>query len=1104
VRPSLTGPLGLAACLGLGAAAQEPFVPPVAPASNEAREAMARFKVPDGFQVELVAAEPMLANPVCLYVDFRGDLYVGETFRHHKGVTDIRDHMDWNDDDLAARTVEDRVAYFRRHLGDKFAEYERACERVRLLRDTNGDGVADMASVFADRFDSAADGIGASLLSYKGDVFYTCIPNLWRLRDEDGDGRADLEQVLSSGYGVHVALLGHDLHGLRIGPDGKLYFSIGDRGFNVPLPGGGRLEHPETGGVLRCNLDGSELEVFALGLRNPQDLVFDAFGNLFTGDNNSDGGDQARVVHVVEGSDAGWRQSYQWLVEPNLRGPWNDERLWIPHFAGQAAYIVPPIANLANGPSGLALGPGTGFPERYTGRFFLCDFTGDPGTSKIHGFALSPQNAGFALAEHEEFVRGSLVTDCDFGPDGALYFSDWTQGWNQTDKGRVYRVFDPSARASSAARETRRLLGEGQTRRPDGELVALLAHADQRVRQEAQFELAARGANGRRILEQAAGSSSSLLARVHAIWGLGMVLRRPDARDSESAEVLLALLDDADGEVRAQAARVLGDLREPRAAKGLIGRLCDREPRPRLYAAIGLGRIRSPLAVAPLFELVRQSGESDPVLRHAAIFGLAGCASVDELVAAQKEVSRDVRIAAVVALRRRGSPEVARFLHDSDPQVEVEAARAINDVPIPAAMPALAARIRDAELSGNALVRRVINANFRIGGDLQAHGLASLALRSDQEPRLRVEALDRLAEWAKPSNRDAVIGEWRPLAPRPPEMIHELAMQLDHEGIGSAPDEVLVAWTRLVAAHHVIEMADALELWVLDAKRAGCVRCAALRALASLTTPRRATVEAALFDSDGDLRAEALELVPKIAPTEALTLLQSVLDQGETRERRAALRTLASLEDRAVEPVLSAQLDRMAAGLFPEELALDLALAAEGRHDAGLDAKLAAWRAPRAADPLLAPWLDSLHGGNPERGRKLFREREQITCLRCHRIETEGDAVEGGEVGPPLRGVGGRLSRLQLLESICAPNRRVANGFQSTVLRLTDETLLDGRILSEQDGRLTVLDAEGVAHEIASEEVVSRRSGLSAMPDGLTQYLSREDMRDLIEFLSRL
>ena len=133
------------------------------------------------------------------------------------------------------------------------------------------------------------------------------------------------------------------------------------------------LENVESGSVLRCNLDGSDLEIVATGLRNPQELAFDDYGNLFTCDNNSDSGDKARWVYVVEGGDSGWRMAYQYFAD---RGPFNREKIWHPPFAGQAAYIVPPVANMADGPSGLVYDPGVGLPEKYRGSFFLVDFRG--------------------------------------------------------------------------------------------------------------------------------------------------------------------------------------------------------------------------------------------------------------------------------------------------------------------------------------------------------------------------------------------------------------------------------------------------------------------------------------------------------------------------------------------------------------------------------------------------------------------------------------------------------------------------------------------------------------------------------------------------------
>ena len=132
----------------------------------------------------------------------------------------------------------------------------------------------------------------------------------------------------------------HDLHGLAWGPDGKLYFSIGDRGFHVETKEGTVLHGPRTGGIFRCNPDGTNLEVIARGLRNPQEIAFDQFGNLFAVDNNCDKGDHSRLVYVVEGGDSGWNMAYQSLPEPYLTGPWHAEQIWhLPPSELQPAWI---------------------------------------------------------------------------------------------------------------------------------------------------------------------------------------------------------------------------------------------------------------------------------------------------------------------------------------------------------------------------------------------------------------------------------------------------------------------------------------------------------------------------------------------------------------------------------------------------------------------------------------------------------------------------------------------------------------------------------------------------------------------------------------------
>src|SRR5207237_8992712 len=118
------------------------------------------IRVPEGLHSDLFAAEPLLANPVAFCVDHKNRFYVAETFRLGDGVTDIRGHMSWLDDDLACRTVADRVAMLKRRVANNAAGYGIHHDRVRLIEDTKGTGKADRSTVFADGFSSIEPGIG--------------------------------------------------------------------------------------------------------------------------------------------------------------------------------------------------------------------------------------------------------------------------------------------------------------------------------------------------------------------------------------------------------------------------------------------------------------------------------------------------------------------------------------------------------------------------------------------------------------------------------------------------------------------------------------------------------------------------------------------------------------------------------------------------------------------------------------------------------------------------------------------------------------------------------------------------------------------------------
>src|SRR5436190_4232093 len=145
--------------------------PKIAPASDEGELAIKKFQVARDLKIDLWAAEPMLANPVAFNFDEKGRAYVCETFRLNAGVDDIRGLMDWLDEELASRSVDDRLAEMKRHLGDRFAKYSEQSERIRVIEDRAGTGKADHSTVFAEGFNSPLDGIGAGVLPRKGTVW---------------------------------------------------------------------------------------------------------------------------------------------------------------------------------------------------------------------------------------------------------------------------------------------------------------------------------------------------------------------------------------------------------------------------------------------------------------------------------------------------------------------------------------------------------------------------------------------------------------------------------------------------------------------------------------------------------------------------------------------------------------------------------------------------------------------------------------------------------------------------------------------------------------------------------------------------------------------
>jgi quinoprotein glucose dehydrogenase len=909
-----------------------------------------------------------------------------------------------------------------------------------------------------------------------------------------------------------VRFIGHDLHGLHFGPDGKLYFSIGDRGSNLKLEDGRTLGEPDTGCVFRCNADGSDIEIFATGLRNPQDLVFDEYGNLFTGDNNSDSGDKARWVYLVEGGDSGWRVGYQFLDSPYSRGPFNEEKLWYPQFEGQAAYIVPPITNIASGPSGLAYFPGTGLPSQYKGHFFLVDFRGAGANSGVHTFRLKPEGASFEVVEPEQFIWGVLPTDVKFGVDGGAYLTDWVAGWEMPGKGRIYRIHDPTVDKSKLVLETKRILAEGMEKKATEQVIDFLDHPDMRVRQEAQFELASRGEKATRALISVANKKEHQLARLHAIWALGQIAGDRQAGHLVSSRILQnisSLLLDSDIEVRCQAAKLVGEQRWTEAYGGLIKLMADPNPRVRFFATMSLGKLGLREAMPAILTLLRENNDKDAYLRHAGVMALSRLNNIPVLLNAVYDESSAVRRAALLALRKLHRNEIALFLQDSDPTIVLEAARAINDEPINGAMPELASLIKGfttapSNFTGPAggsaevpLIRRVLNANFRLGTSETAKVLAAFAaLTSTPEP-MRVEALEELGDWEHPSGRDRVMGLWRPVAGSRQRAAAADALQpMLKSLLASAPDSIRIAALKAVkrlaidsAALHVLEL-------VKNSKLPGPVRAEALQTLGSLSGAEfREGLKYAETDTSEDLRKAATLLRGK--QENAAQSLTSTLERGTVGEKQTAFKALGELKDSAADDVLGHWLDELTAARVPMELQLDVLEAAAKRSR--LKEKVAKYRASKAQDDPLAEFSEVLSGGQAEQGKTIFFERPDAQCVRCHKINGKG-----GDVGPDLSHIGAQKDRKFLLESVVLPIRQISQGFESILVTYKNGEVYAGVLKSETAEQLVINSPDRGLLTLKKSDIESRQKSLSPMPEGMGQILSKFDLRNLVEFLSTL
>ncbi|MBX2896336.1 MAG: HEAT repeat domain-containing protein [Cyclobacteriaceae bacterium] len=1092
------------------------LTPSKAAALSQAIQKTVAPQIDSGLVLTLWGSDSLVADPVSIDIDDQGRIYYTRTNRQKDSEFDIRGHQDWEIGSISLQTIEDKRAFLKKVLAPELSSKNEWLpdlnkdgshdwrdltiqkEHIYRIEDTDGDGFADKSQLVVEDFNDETTDAAGGVLKHGDDLFVAIGPDLWRI-NENKWGLAEKKKSLSHGYGIHIGFGGHGMSGIEVGPDGRIYWQIGDIGFNGTGPNGEKYEHPNSGVIVRSEPDGSNFEVFAYGNRNTHEFVFDEYGNLISEDNDGDHpGESERLVYVVDGADIGWRTNWQFgkYRDPdnNTYKVWMDEKMYIPRHEGQPAYILPTIKNFVNGPTGMLYNPGTALGERFKNTFFIVEFVGNPTKSGIHSFKLKPKGASFEFVESKMILSGVLATGIDFGPDGAMYMGDWIEGWGTKDYGRIWKLDVNNPDRVLRAETEKQIRADFKKYKTDA-LGELLKHADMRVRQKAQFELAARKQTEE--FKNYLSQKENKLARVHAVWGLSQIARK----DFAVADNLVPYLKDEDAEIRAQAARWLGDVRYAKAAGDLIPLLKDENPRVKFFAAEALGRVAHEPAFDALIELLQTNNDSDEYIRHAAALALARIGKAEKLMALSSHPSKAVRLGAVLALRRIQHPGIAMYLNDVDEFIVTETTRAINDdKSIPDALPALANLLTTTTFSNEALIRRSINANLRVGSDVALQNLLTYLQKQNAPIALRAEAIAALSTWAKPSVLDRVDGRYRGEITRDLATVQQKSEAVLIQQLANSEATIRTSTAKAIGKLKLDAAAKQLLTRIKSDKQPE-VKTEALRALAKLNTSlMQDAIAVALADKDKSVRVTGLDLLGKIDLDKKVmaTLLTDVINTRTTEEQQAAITTLGSLPLEFSEKTFENILTKLESKKLPVELQLELAEAIDSTKSQILKDRFAKAVRTQSADSLGASFAGALLGGDPSKGGRLFWSHPTAQCVRCHSIDDYG-----GTAGPRINGVAKRLTREQLLESMINPSARIADGYGVVTLELTSGKKVIGILQKELTDSFVIKSGDKPDTVILKTAVSKRTDSPSSMPP-MQYLLTKRDIRDVVSFLATL
>lgn len=845
-----------------------------------------RIRPAKGLNVELFASEPMIVNPISVDVDARGRLWVTEGVNYRKNVKIPPDNV------------------------------------IKVLEDTDGDGKADKSTIFTNDLNASMS------VCVAGDrVFVAESPNLYVYEDKDHDLKADgPRKTLLTGFGGKNH--DHGLHGLMLGPDHKLYMTVGDSGYDVTGPDGRRVKF-QWGGFLRCELDGTGLEEFAVNFRNPFELAVDSFGRVWCSDNDNDGLRSVRICWILEGG------NYGWFGRPEPIREANGDFLPLHHWRADQPGFVPYARITGFGsPSGMLAYEGNAFPD-LKGKLIHCD----PGPREVRAYASQPREglgftcdqANLLTSEEDNYFR---PVDVCTAPDGAIFVTDWYDGgvgghnYNDPTRGRIYRVTPASGKLPAAVHTgpvTTLKEALAGFRSPNLAVAFLareylLGHPDLAVRELSLLDLA-----------------SDPLASARRLWLLDRL------GDSSRASVLEALKS-PESATRAQALRILRRHGATYQAQ-ILELASDTAPEVRTEFLLAVPTFDAGTAVAAWLKLAEDFTGSDRMYLEA-------------LKIAARGREEQILVALKLKEQEHWTERDVLFVQILDPS---------------SAVAELGRRLQQADLPEAEQV--VLLQGIRTSPQPEAGKAVIRELASTSSAAARNSALDALRQRLLPFWGDEQ---------KSPELISGLEKSLkDPATIPTALE--MIAVTKV----HSPELGERIVAIAEDETLSAAVRINALKIIAELRLAGGAEESYALLtSSEGPLREQGLKTLTALADAKRIKELFASED-FTTELKQEALKQLAESTHGGVvlfRLVETGQLPEIfkqqavKAGIENADINVRLLF---GKYVPESE------RPQRLGDQFTPEQILEIKG-DAGRGEKIFSQGGSAACNKCHRIKGKG------------------------------------------------------------------------------------------------------------------